>query len=70
MCNTIDNNKGRYSESVGLKARKIETWAIDAGAYMVHDEGKLSVITIAIGMVTTTVNNNQSELLGSNSRWL
>ena len=70
MCNAIDSNKGRYSESVGLEARRFGTWAIDAGAYRTHDECKLSVITIAIGTVTTTVRNNQRELLGSDSRGL
>ena len=69
MCNAIDSNKGRYSESVILKARKLDTWAIDAGTYRTHDECKLSVITIAIETVTTTVWNNRSEILESDSRW-
>ena len=63
MCNAIDGNKGRYSRIVGVEAKRFDTWAIDAGAYRTHDECKLSVITIAIGKVTTTVRNNQSKLL-------
>lgn len=66
----MDGNKGRYSEIVGIEAKKFDTWAIDAGAYRTHDECKLSVITIATGKVTTTVTNNQSELLGSDSMCL
>ena len=46
---------------------KVDTWAIDAGAYKTHDVDKLYVIRIAIETVTTTVNDNQSELLGLDS---
>ena len=63
MCNAIDDNKGRYSRIVGIETKQFDTWAIDAGAYRTHDECKLSVFTVAIGKVTTTVRNNQSEFL-------